>query len=130
MLLRHPLTMTICVSCACINQRYAPRASLELFEGADCFGCGVPVYRHEVLEAIGYLGNVSRRLDPDKVACCGLTPRELGSTVGFDEVPVHYSCRIVHRMRLGTHMMVFGEVDEVLVRPEVASETPLVMRKT
>ena len=59
---RYPLTVAICVSYARINERYAPRASLELFDRADRFGCGVPIYRKDVLEAIGYLGNVSRRL--------------------------------------------------------------------
>src|SRR5438552_4071917 len=64
---RHPLTLAICISYARINERYAPRASLELFNRADHFGCGVPIYRRDVLEAITYLGNVSRRLDSDKV---------------------------------------------------------------
>jgi flavin reductase (DIM6/NTAB) family NADH-FMN oxidoreductase RutF len=122
---RHPLTVAICVSYARINERYAPRASLELFEHADRFGCGVPIYRKDVLDAIAYLGNVSRRADADKVACCGLTPRRLGNTIGFDELPVHYSCRIVDRMRLGTHMMLLGEVEEVMVRPDVTPEQPL-----
>jgi flavin reductase (DIM6/NTAB) family NADH-FMN oxidoreductase RutF len=122
---RHPLTVAICVSYARINERYAPRASLELFERADRFGCGVPIYRKDVLDAIAYLGNVSRRVDADKVACCGLTPHELGNTIGFDELPVHYSCRIVDRIRLGTHMMLLGEVEEVMVRPDVTPESPL-----
>jgi flavin reductase (DIM6/NTAB) family NADH-FMN oxidoreductase RutF len=122
---RHPLAVAICVSYARINERYAPRASLELFSGADHFGCGVPVYRQDVLDAISYLGNVSRRLDSEKVASCGLTPRQLGSTIGFDELPVHYGCRIVDRIRLGTHLMLLGVVEDILVRPDVTPDTPL-----
>ena len=78
-----------------------------------------------MLEAITYLGNVSRRLDSDKVTSCGLTPRQLGSTIGFDELPVHYGCRIVDRIRLGTHLMLLGTVEDVLVRPDVTPDTPL-----
>jgi flavin reductase (DIM6/NTAB) family NADH-FMN oxidoreductase RutF len=122
---RHPLTVAICVSYARINERYAPRASLELFSSADRFGCGVPIYRRDVLDAIAYLGNVSRRLDAEKVASCGLTPRQLGTTVGFDELPVHYGCRIVDRIRLGTHLMLLGTVEDVLVRPDVTPDSPL-----
>ncbi len=122
---RHPLTVAICVSYARINERYAPRASLELFEGAEHFGCGVPIYRGDVLDAISYLGNVSRRLDAEKVEGCGLTPRQLGSTVGFDELPVHYGCKIVDRVRLGTHLMVLGTVQDILVRPDATTDAPL-----
>jgi flavin reductase (DIM6/NTAB) family NADH-FMN oxidoreductase RutF len=122
---RHPLTVAICVSYAPINERYAPRASLALLEAADRFGCGVPIYRKDVLEAIVYLGSVSRRADAHKMACCGLTPRQLGRTIGFDELPVHFGCRIVDRVRLGTHLMLFGEVEDVMVRPDVTPDTPL-----
>ncbi len=122
---RHPLTMAICVSYAPINERYAPRASLALLEAADRFGCGVPIYRKDVLDAIVYLGSVSRRTDVHKIACCGLTPRQFGSTIGFDELPVHFGCRIVDRVRLGTHLMLFGEVEDVMVRPDVTPDTPL-----
>jgi flavin reductase (DIM6/NTAB) family NADH-FMN oxidoreductase RutF len=122
---RHPLTVAICISYARINERYAPRASLELFKGADYFGCGVPVYRQDVLDAISYLGNVSRRLDSEKVTSCGLTGRQLGRTIGFDELPVHYGCRIVDRIRLGTHLMLLGAVEDILVRPDVTPDAPL-----
>jgi flavin reductase (DIM6/NTAB) family NADH-FMN oxidoreductase RutF len=122
---RHPIAVAICVSYARINERYAPRASLDLLHRADRFGCGVPIYRADVLDAITYLGNVSRRLDADKVASCGLTVRRLGATIGFDELPAHYGCRIVERIRLGTHLMIIGEVEELLVRPELAPDRPL-----
>jgi flavin reductase (DIM6/NTAB) family NADH-FMN oxidoreductase RutF len=122
---RHPLTVAICVSYARINERYARRASLDLLAVADRFGCGVPFYREDVLEAIGYLGNVSRPSDPEKVENCGLTPMRLGRSIGFAELPAHYDCRIVDRRRLGTHMLILGEAENVFVHRGVAPDTPL-----
>jgi flavin reductase (DIM6/NTAB) family NADH-FMN oxidoreductase RutF len=124
-LTRHPLTVAICVSYARINERYAPRGSLDLLDAADRFGCGVPLYRSDVLSAITYLGNVSHRNDSAKVANCGLTMRELGGTVGFAELPVHYDCRIVARVPLGTHCMFLGKVENVLVRADLTHDNPL-----
>jgi flavin reductase (DIM6/NTAB) family NADH-FMN oxidoreductase RutF len=122
---RHPMAIAICVSYAPINERYGRRASLDLLASAERFGCGVPVHRPDVLEAITYLGNVSLRQDPDKIANCGLTPRRLGASIGFEELPVHYDCRIVHRVPLGTHVMVIGEVERVIVRTDVNAGHPL-----
>jgi flavin reductase (DIM6/NTAB) family NADH-FMN oxidoreductase RutF len=122
---RDPLTVAMCVSYAQINERYAARASLDLLAGAERFGCGVPVYRSDVLDAIAYLGNVSRRGDPDKVATSGLTPKRLGNTIGFAELPVHYDCRIVNRFRLGTHIMFLGRVEHVLIRTDVTESQPI-----
>jgi len=122
---RHPLTIAICVSYARINERYTRRASLDLLERADRFGCGVPYYDADVLEAIRYLGNVSRPSDPEKVENCGLTPVRLGRSIAFAELPVHYDCRIVERKRLGTHVLILGEVENVFVRRDVTPEDPL-----
>jgi flavin reductase (DIM6/NTAB) family NADH-FMN oxidoreductase RutF len=122
---RHPLTVAICISYARINERYAPRASLDLLEKADRFGCGVPFYDTDVLEAIRYLGNVSRPCDPLKVDNCGLTPMRTGGTLGFAELPIHYDCRIVARQRLGTHVLILGEVESVFVRRDLTPENPL-----
>src|SRR5262249_44737693 len=83
------------------------------------------LYRSDVLSAITYLGNVSHRNDSAKVANCGLTMRELGGTVGFAELPVHYDCRIVARVPLGTHCMFLGKVENVLVRADLTPENPL-----
>ena len=116
---RHPLTVAICVSYAKINERYAKRASLDLLERADRFGCGVPYYDPDVLEAIRYLGNISRRSDLGKVENCGLTPLSMGGSIGFAELPVHYDCRIVKRKRLGTHVLILGEVENVFVNRDV-----------
>jgi flavin reductase (DIM6/NTAB) family NADH-FMN oxidoreductase RutF len=124
-LARNPLTLAICVSYARINERYAPRASLDLLCSAERFGCGVPIYRSDVLDAISYLGSVSRRRDRHKITTCGLTTRRLGNSIGFSEVPVHYDCRITDRLRLGTHMMFLGQVEHVFVRTDVTPTRPL-----
>jgi flavin reductase (DIM6/NTAB) family NADH-FMN oxidoreductase RutF len=122
---RHPLTVAICVSYARINERYARRASLDLLETADRFGCGVPYYDTGVLEAIRYLGNVSRPCDPQKVDNCGLTPMDMGGSIALAELPVHYDCRIVARQRLGTHVLILGEVGNVFVRRDITPDNPL-----
>ena len=122
---RYPLTIAVCVSYACINERYAPRASLELFTNAERFGCGVPYHAPHVLTAISYLGNVSRLLDPDKATHSGLTPVEIGGTTAFSELPIHYGCRIVGSIPLGTHRMFLGRVEEIAIRPDLSEATPL-----
>jgi flavin reductase (DIM6/NTAB) family NADH-FMN oxidoreductase RutF len=124
-LARHPLTFGICVSYARINERYAQRASLDLLNVAERFGCGVPIYRSDVLEAISYLGNVSGRQDSAKLSSCGLTPVRYGSAIAFDELPLHYDCRIVDRRRLGTHVLILGQVDAILVRSDLSPDNPL-----
>jgi flavin reductase (DIM6/NTAB) family NADH-FMN oxidoreductase RutF len=122
---RHPLTIAVCLSYASINERYAPRASLELFMEAERFGCGVPYYAPHVLTAISYLGNVSRLLDPDKATHSGLTPVQIGSTTAFSELPIHYGCRIVGSVPLGTHRMFLGRVEEIAIRADLSEERPL-----
>lgn len=122
---RRPMTVAICVSYARINERYARRGSLDLFEKAERFGCGVPYYDADVLEAIRYLGNISRSDDPRKVDNCGLRPTRMGGSVGLAELPIHYDCRIVGRQRLGTHVLILGEIENVFVRRDVTPENPL-----
>ena len=51
--------------------------------------------------------------------------RELGGTIGFAELPVHYDCRIVARLRLGTHCMFLGQAEHLFVRADVTSENPI-----
>jgi flavin reductase (DIM6/NTAB) family NADH-FMN oxidoreductase RutF len=51
--------------------------------------------------------------------------RELGGTIGFAELPVHYDCRIVAQLRLGTHCMFLGQAEHLFVRADVTSENPI-----
>lgn len=122
---RSPLTFAICVSYARINARYAPRASLEIIRASRRFGCGCPVYRPELLDAIAYLGNVSLRDDPLKVVNSGLSVIGMGGGFGFAELPVHFDCRVVKEIRLGTHSMFFGEVENIFVSSSITPEAPL-----
>ena len=122
---RHPLTVAICVSYASINERYARRASLDLLERADRFGCGVPYYDSDVLEAIRYRENISRPSHPGKVENCGLTPARVGGSIGLAELPVRYDCRIVESKRLGTHVLALGEVENMFVHRDVTPNKSL-----
>ena len=122
---RHPFTIGICVSYARINARYAPRASLSILRDAGRFGCGVPIHRPDVLEAIGFLGNLSLRDDQDKASKCGLTPARFGNTFGFAELPVHFDCRIVGDVPLGTHALILGEVEGIHVDGRLTAASPL-----
>lgn len=112
---RHPLTVGICVSYARINARYAPRASLDIIRQSGRFGCGVPIYRRDVLDAISYLGNISLRDDPGKAHHCGLTVVRHGQSLGFEQLPIHFDCRVSGEIRLGTHAMILGEVEKIYV---------------
>jgi flavin reductase (DIM6/NTAB) family NADH-FMN oxidoreductase RutF len=122
---RHPMIIGISVSYARINERYAPRASLEVVRAAGRFVCGVAVYQPAVLEAIRFLGNVSLRDTSEKVENCGLTPRAVGNAFSFAELPVQFECRIVREIPLGTHCLLLGEVEKVLVDARLSSSAPL-----
>jgi flavin reductase (DIM6/NTAB) family NADH-FMN oxidoreductase RutF len=123
---RHPLILAPCVSYARINVRYAPRASLETIERTGRFGCGVPFLDDNVVNAIRLSGNLSISSDDRKLARTGLAvePGTTGSPV-LTALPVHFDCRVVDQVRLGTHIMFFGEVVSIRVRADVTPENPL-----
>lgn len=122
---RHPLVIAPCISYSPINARYAPRASLDRILETGRFGCGVPFVADGLQEAIGYLGNVSIRRDPDKVANAGLTVLPAGETPVLAELPVHYDCRVTGHLKLGTHVMIFGEVERIFLRDDAVAGNPL-----
>jgi flavin reductase (DIM6/NTAB) family NADH-FMN oxidoreductase RutF len=122
---RRPMTIGICVSYARINERYAPRASLDIIRDAGRFVCGVPILRPDVLAAIGYLGNVSLRDDPDKAANSGLEPMALETGFAFRELPVNFDCRVVEAIQLGTHTMFMGVVERILLDARLTDRAPL-----
>lgn len=122
---RKPLIVSPCISYAAINERYAPRGTLTRIREAGRFGCGVAYHDPAFVQAIGYLGNVSLRDDPDKVAHSGLTVRRLGRSPLIAESPVHFDCRVVGEERLGTHIMFFGEVERIYVRDDVSPDCPI-----
>lgn len=122
---RHPLVIAPCISYSAINVRYAPRASLKALMEQERFGCGVPFAGDQVLDAIAYLGNVSYAADRDKIAHSGLHLKDGARTPILAELPIHFDCKVIDKVHLGTHLMFLGEVERVFVRPDVTPENPL-----
>jgi len=122
---RHPMVIAPCVSYAAINQRYAPRATLNILRKTGRFGCGVPFISDLIVEAIRYAGNISIGQDRDKVTNIGLHMEESESSPVLSELPIHFDCEIVQEVRLGTHVMFLGEVKRILVRADLNHENPL-----
>lgn len=125
---RHPLVITPCISYTAINQRYAARRSLEIIRKRGWFGCGVAYMDDALVKAIAYGGNVSFGDDPDKVANAGLKVIGGRPAPVLEALPVHFECRLIGEQRLGTHIMLHGEVTDILVRKEVGPENPLSWR--
>ena len=122
---RHPLIIAPCVSYAKINVRYAPRASLDLIRRGGRFGCGVPFIEPNVIDAIIELGNTSSAEVADKVARTGLRVETFGGSPMLSDLPVHFDCKVVGELRLGTHVMFLGEVEAIRVRRDVMPESSL-----
>jgi flavin reductase (DIM6/NTAB) family NADH-FMN oxidoreductase RutF len=125
---RQPLVIAPCISYSPINARYAPRATLDYIRRRGRFGCGVAFDAPGVLDAIAYLGNVSSRRDADKLTHAGLELADLGETPCASLFPIHYDCRVVGEVALGTHVMVLGEVERIFARDDLETAAPLVWR--
>ena len=125
MISRHPLVIAPCVSYAAINERYAPRATLDLIRRNGRFGCGVPFIHDVMVEAIRYSGNVSITLDREKVANSGLEVQPQPWSPALCAVPIHFECEVIGEVPLGTHVMFLGEVRRIQVRDDVTPERPL-----
>jgi flavin reductase (DIM6/NTAB) family NADH-FMN oxidoreductase RutF len=122
---RHPMTIAPCVSYAAINERYAPRATLEIIRATGRFGCGVPFVDDDVVDGIKYAGNTSLAADPEKIRNAGLQFEPAEWAPVLSGLPVHFDCEVVGEVRLGTHVMFLGEVRRVLVRSDVTVANPL-----
>ncbi|HTO14113.1 MAG TPA: flavin reductase [Candidatus Binatia bacterium] len=122
---RHPLVITPCVGYAAINERYAPRLTLELIRKNRAFGCGVPFISDQVVAAIKYAGNVSMQAAGDKVARAGLAVEGGGPAPVLTDLPVHFDCEVLDEVRLGTHVMFLGAVRRIRLRPDVSAANPL-----
>jgi flavin reductase (DIM6/NTAB) family NADH-FMN oxidoreductase RutF len=122
---RDPLVITPCVGYAAINERYAPRLTLELIRKNRAFGCGVPFISDRVVAAIKYAGNVSFQTAGDKVARAGLMVDGGGPAPVLPELPVHFDCELLDEVRLGTHVMFLGAVRRIRVRADVTPANPL-----
>jgi flavin reductase (DIM6/NTAB) family NADH-FMN oxidoreductase RutF len=122
---RDPLVVAPCVSYAQINQRYAPRASLELIRASGRFGAGVPFRNDRVVNAIKYAGNTSLAHDSEKLWRMGLSVDEWRGLPYLPQLPVYFDCRVTNEIRLGTHIMFLGTVEAIRVRSDLTSENPL-----
>ena len=122
---RQPLTVAPCVSYAEINQRYAPRASLELIRASGRFGAGVPFIDDQVVSAMKYAGNMSLKDSGNKLWQTGLTVGDWSGMPYFPQLPIYFDCRLAGEVRLGTHFMFLGVVESIRVRSDVAPENPL-----
>ena len=122
---RHPLIIAPCVSYAAINQRYAPRASLEAIRRTGHFGCGVPYDDPAIVGAINCAGNRSIADDPDKIAHSGLAAEPAEGAPILTALPLHFDCQVTGEIRLGTHIMFLGQVQRIRVRCDVTRDRPV-----
>lgn len=122
---RHPLVISPCVSYAAINERYAPRASLDSIRKTEKFGCGVPFIDEGIVKAIKYAGTTSIRDDPEKAAHAGLSILEDPWAPIIEDLPVHFDCEVIAERALGTHVMFYGEVKKIRVRSDLGPGNPL-----
>jgi flavin reductase (DIM6/NTAB) family NADH-FMN oxidoreductase RutF len=114
---RQPLVIAPCVSYARINERYAPRATLDLIRRSGRFGCGVPFIHPTIVSAIKYCGTTSVRDDPEKIARAGLAAECVEGAPVLPALPIHYECEVAGEVNLGTHVLFLGEVRRVRVHP-------------
>ncbi|MFN6460363.1 MAG: flavin reductase [Nostoc sp. DedVER02] len=122
---RHPLVITPCISYAQINERYAPRVSLDIIRKTGKFGCGVPFINDVVIDAIKYAGNISLAKDPQKIARSGLQVEPNDWAPVLPALPIHFDCQVIGEVTLGTHIMFLGEVRQIRVRADVTPENPI-----
>jgi flavin reductase (DIM6/NTAB) family NADH-FMN oxidoreductase RutF len=122
---RHPLIISPCVSYAKINDRYAPRVTLDIIRKTGKFGCGVPYISETIINAMKYAGNNSLAHDPNKILNSGLHVEHSEYGPVLKEMPVHFDCEVTGEIRLGTHIMFLGEVKRIRVRADVTPENPL-----
>lgn len=122
---RHPLTIAPCISYAAINERYSPRATLNIIRRTGTFGCGVPFIHKNIINAIQYTGNISLTEDTKKVQHAGLEWESTKYAPILSALPVHFECRVVDEIRLGTHCMFLGEVRRIRIRTDVTPDNAL-----
>jgi flavin reductase (DIM6/NTAB) family NADH-FMN oxidoreductase RutF len=122
---RQPMIISPCVSYARINERYAPRQSLDVIRRTGKFGCGVPFLNDTVISAIKYAGNVSLATNRNKVVASGLEVEPRPWAPVLTGLPVHFDCEVVGEVRLGTHIMFLGEVRRIEIRADVSADNPL-----
>ena len=122
---RHPFTIAVAICKYTINDRYTSRFTLQSLRRSGRFGCGVAYADSTLVAAISYAGNISFTRDPDKLANSGLAVLELASAPLLPALPIHFDCRVVGEEALGTHVLVFGEVERIFVRRDLDPDNKL-----
>lgn len=126
---RQPLTIGCAISYSRINERYAPRASLDIIRDHGAFGCGVAYISAAMTEAIRYAGTTSFAVDPGKIAHAGFSlaagPAAGGLAPRLAELPIHFDCKLVDEVVLGTHVLFLGEVRRIFVRDDLTVDNPM-----
>jgi flavin reductase (DIM6/NTAB) family NADH-FMN oxidoreductase RutF len=122
---RDPLIIAPCISYAAINERYAPRASLNMIRASGVFGCGVPYIGEGMVEALRLTGNTSFRDGRSKVADAGCEIDAVGAAPRISGCPIHFECEITKEFPLGTHALLLGKVTRIDVRADVTPCNPV-----
>ena len=123
---RHPLIIAPCISYSTINERYAPRATLDTIRKSNSFGCGIAYINDALTQAIRYSGTISFAKDPNKIANSGLHTLFRPMAPQLADLPIHFECKLVGEIRMGTHIMFLGEVKSVLVRSDLSVNNPMI----
>ncbi|RYD77787.1 MAG: flavin reductase, partial [Verrucomicrobiaceae bacterium] len=79
----------------------------------------------QVVGAIRYAGNISFAADPNKIVNGGLSVLDGEPSPVIPALPIHFDCRVVSEVRLGTHIMFLGEVESIRVRADLSPTNPL-----
>ena len=109
------------------------RYTLEYIRNNDTFS--VSFFPEEYRKALGLLGRVSGRDDPQKIKHAGLTAENIGSSVSFREASKIFICRKLFVQKMDAenilpeirekmyanqpeHVMVIGEIEQYIERGE------------
>ncbi|MBC2716506.1 MAG: hypothetical protein HF978_14470 [Desulfobacteraceae bacterium] len=122
---RHPMTIAVCIAYAAINERYKPRATLNIIKKTKKFGCGVPYINEKIIDAIQFSGNISFSEDPDKIKNAGLEWYTDEDVPILPALPINFICQVTKEVMLGTHIMFLGEVKKIYIRSDVNFENPM-----
>jgi flavin reductase (DIM6/NTAB) family NADH-FMN oxidoreductase RutF len=99
------------VAVAIRRQRY----TMEGISTHGAFSVNVP--RADMAKIVDYCGIHSGR-HKDKSGIFGVTSGALPGVPLIDECPLCLECRVIHRLDLGSHALVVGEIIETYVSPE------------
>lgn len=122
---RSPFVISPAVTYGGINDRYRARHTLHNIRETGWFGCGLPTVSEDIITAIRYAGNISVTEDPNKLEHTGLIFEDGEYAPILKACPIHFDCKVVDEVKLGTHSMFLGEVRRILVRKGVTADNTI-----